>query len=357
MFVQVITRNLDKIIDINHYPVKETKVSNLSERPLGIGVQGLADVFFKMRVAYDSPEAAKLNLEIFETIYYAALSASCDLAKELGTYKTYKGSPFSEGKFQFNLWAECGTELTDKISGRWDWNDLRDRIEVNGLRNSLLTALMPTASTAQIMGSAAEAFEPITSNVYSRRTLAGEFPIINKYLTRDLLKMGLWSEKMKNKLMKHRGSIQNIREIPQDLKDIYKTCWEVRQKVLIDMSADRGLFVDQSQSLNLFFEKPDFNLLHKAHFYGWKRGLKTGSYYIRSKPATASVSFTLKDPDAEDQFENSDEDLDEISETDYNSDLDDDTEESENQSESEDIDVDVSNLPSMGNDDCDMCGA
>lgn len=299
---RVIVRNLDLSIDLNKYPVPETKVSNLSERPIGIGVQGLADVFFKMRVPYDSEEAAKINLEIFETIYFAALTESCSLAKEKGTYESFKDSPFSKGVFQFDMWKEfSGVDLENKLSGRWDWETLRKDVKKHGTRNSLLTALMPTASTSQIMGSAAEAFEPITSNVYSRRTLAGEFSVINKYLTDDLLKLGLWSSKMKNKLMKNRGSVQNIKSIPQEIKDIYKTVWEIKQKVLIDLSADRGLFVDQSQSLNLFFDKPSFSKLYNAHVYGHKIGLKTGSYYIRSKPSINAESFTLNDMDSDDE--------------------------------------------------------
>lgn len=317
--VQVVTRNLDKAIDLNFYPVPETRTSNMSERPLGIGVQGLADVFFQMRCPYDSTRAATLNREIFETIYFSALTASNELAKEKGPYPSYEGSPMSQGKFQFDLWNEFSQQSQQsqqsdaqeesnddkssksfiKLSGRWDWEALRNSIKTHGIRNSLLTALMPTASTSQIMGSAAEAFEPITSNIYSRRTLAGEFAVVNKYLADDLLKAGLWNNKLKNKILKNRGSIQGIEEIPEDLQKLYKTVWEIKQKVLIDLSADRGVFIDQSQSLNLFFDSPTFSKLNSAHFYGWKKGLKTGSYYIRSKPAVNSEEFTLNDEDDE----------------------------------------------------------
>jgi ribonucleoside-diphosphate reductase alpha subunit len=303
--VRVVTRNLDTIIDLNYYPTPETKDSNFSERPIGIGVQGLADVFFKLRTAYDSEEASVINRKIFETIYFAALTESCQLAKEKGKYNTYDGSPISQGLLQYDLWtaedAEKGRKNTLKFSGMWDFEALKKDIEKYGVRNSLVTALMPTASTAQIMGST-EAFEPITSNVYTRRVLAGEYSVFNKYLANDLVRLGLWSKKMKNKLLKYKGSIQKIRSIPQELKNIYKTCWEIKQKVLINLSADRGPFIDQSQSLNLFFEKADYKLLTNAHFYGHMKGLKTGSYYIRSKPAGSSEAFTVDD-DGDDDFE------------------------------------------------------
>ncbi len=288
---RVITRNLDKIIDINYYPVPETKKSNMSERPLGIGVQGLADVFFKLKIPFDCEKAFDLNRKIFETIYYAALTESCELAKEYGKYDSYEGSPVSQGILQIDMWPDV------KLSGLWDWDLLRNNIKQYGVRNSLLTALMPTASTAQIVGSV-EAFEPITSNIYTRRVLAGEFVVFNKYLSEDLIKNGLWNKQFKNKLIENKGSVQNT-DIPQELKDIYKNVWEIKQKVLIDMSADRSPFIDQSQSLNLFFEKPRYDLLSNAHIYGFKRGLKTGSYYIRSKPSSSAESFTVDKEECE----------------------------------------------------------
>jgi ribonucleoside-diphosphate reductase alpha chain len=291
---RVVTRNLNKVIDINYYPVPETRASNMSERPIGIGIQGLADVFFKMHYAYDSRDAIKLDKEIMETIYFAALSESVELAKIYGSYESYKGSPISEGQFQFDLWNKySGTKI--EHSGRWNWEELRKNIQTYGLRNSLVTALMPTASTSQIMGSMSESFEPITSNAYTRRTLAGEFIILNKYLIDDLIKLGLWSEKMSSQLMESRGSIQNIPDIPTDIKNIYKTVWEIKQKVLIDHSIARAIYVDQSQSLNLYFEDANYDVISKAHFYGWTHGLKTGSYYIRSQPAIRSAAFTNVD--------------------------------------------------------------
>lgn len=319
--VRVITRNLDTIIDLNYYPTPETEKSNFSERPIGIGVQGLADVFFKLKIPYDSDEAAVINKKIFETIYFAALTESCQLAKEKGTYPSYKGSPTDLGQLQYDLWIAENPNLIEEpkeqleeeskkkkksrnhkfaLSGMWSFDSLKEEIAKYGLRNSLVTALMPTASTAQIMGST-EAFEPITSNVYTRRVLAGEYIVFNKYLAEDLVKLGLWSEKMKNKLIKYRGSVQKIRSIPQHLKNVYKTCWEIKQSVLVDLSAERGPFIDQSQSLNLFFEKADYNLLSKAHFYGHSKGLKTGSYYIRSKAAGSSEAFTVEDDDDDDE--------------------------------------------------------
>lgn len=334
--VQVVTRNLNRVIDINYYPTEETKRSNFSERPIGIGVQGLADVFFKLHLPYDSEEALHIDREIFETIYFAALTQSCELAKKDGPYETYEGSPISQGLFQFDLWKEY-SEKEPKLSGRWDWEKLRNDIKQHGVRNSLVTALMPTASTSQIMGSTAEAFEPITSNCYTRRTKAGEFMLINKYMAQDLINEGLWSENMRGKLLNSRGSIQNIKGIPQKFKDIYKTVWELKQKVLIDHSIERGLFVDQSQSLNLFFEETDiFNKISTAHFYGWKNGLKTGSYYIRSKPAVNSISFTKDDSDSEEESDSEESDRDSES----------DREESEHEEENEIIE-----------DDCEACGA
>ncbi len=295
--VKVITRNLNKLIDINYYPVEETRVSNMSERPIGIGIQGLADVFYKLGLAYDSEEAIKLDREIMETIYFSALSESLELSKKYGPYETFKGSPISEGYFQFDLWKKFPTDKNDVPeiihSGRYDWDKLRRQIKKHGVRNSLVTALMPTASTSQIMGSASEAFEPITSNCYTRRVKAGEFMVINPYMASDLIKIGMWDENMRNKLLTTRGSIQNIDGIPLHLKNVYKTVWELKQKVLIDHSIARAPYVDQSQSLNLYFADGDPKKITGAQFYAWSKGLKTGSYYIRTKPVINSASFTL----------------------------------------------------------------
>lgn len=295
--VKVVCRNLNKLIDLNYYPVEETRRSNMSERPIGIGIQGLADVFFKLGLPYDSEEAIKLDKEIMETIYFAALSSSMELSKKDGPYATFKGSPISKGQFQFDLWKEFPTnkEQVPEIShsGRYDWDKLKREIKKHGVRNSLVTALMPTATTSQIMGSASESFEPITSNCYTRRVKAGEFLLINPYMAADLVKAGVWNEDMRQKLLSTRGSLQSIPEIPQKLKDIYKTVWEIQQKVLIDHSVARAPYVDQSQSLNLYFADGNQDKITKAHFYGWSRGLKTGSYYIRTKPAANAASFTL----------------------------------------------------------------
>jgi ribonucleoside-diphosphate reductase alpha chain len=295
--VKVVTRNLNKLIDLNYYPVEETRRSNMSERPIGIGIQGLADVFFKLGLPYDSDEALKLDREIMETIYFAALSSSMELSKIHGPYATFKGSPISKGLFQFDLWKEFPTnkEQVPEIihSGRYDWDKLKREIKKHGVRNSLVTALMPTATTSQIMGSASESFEPITSNCYTRRVKAGEFLLINPYMAADLVKAGLWNDDMRQKLLTTRGSLQNIPEIPQKLKDVYKTVWELQQKVLIDHSIARAPYVDQSQSLNLYFADGNQDKITKAHFYGWSRGLKTGSYYIRTKPAINAASFTM----------------------------------------------------------------
>lgn len=281
----VATKNLNKIIDHNFYPVPEAKKSNLRHRPIGLGVQGLADTFIMMRYPFDSAEAKQLNKDIFETIYYAALTASKDLAKEHGPYETFKGSPISEGKFQFDLWNV-------KPGKRWEWDVLREEIKEHGVRNSLLMAPMPTASTSQILGNN-ECIEPYTSNIYSRRTLSGEFAIVNKHLLRDLVKLGLWNDTVKNKLIAANGSVQNIDEIPDNLKELYKTAWEISQKVIIEMSADRGAYIDQSQSLNIFMENANFAKLTSMHFYGWKAGLKTGMYYLRTKAARDAIKFTL----------------------------------------------------------------
>ncbi|MAJ06334.1 MAG: ribonucleoside-diphosphate reductase subunit alpha [Crocinitomicaceae bacterium] len=280
-----VTKNLDKVIDANYYPVAEARNSNMRHRPIGIGVQGLADTFILMRQAFESDEAKQLNKDIFETIYYAALTASKDLAIENGPYESYKGSPVSKGVLQFDMWNV-------KPSERWEWDLLRDEIKKNGVRNSLLLAPMPTASTAQILGNN-ECFEPYTSNIYTRRVLSGEFIIVNKHLLRDLVKLGIWDDRLKNKLMASNGSIQNIDEIPDNIKNLYKTAWEISQKVLLDMAADRGAFIDQSQSLNIFMENANFAKLTSMHFYGWKAGLKTGMYYLRTKSATDAIKFTL----------------------------------------------------------------
>lgn len=289
---KIITRNLNKIIDINFYPVKETEISNKRHRPIGIGVQGLADVFQILRLPFDSEDARKLNAWIHETIYYAALTESCELSKKFGPYETYEGSPISKGQFQFDLWNQCGQKETVEKLQKWDWDALRANILKHGVYNSLLLAPMPTASTSQILGNN-ECFEPYTANIYTRRVLAGEFTVINKHLVSDLTNMGLWDENMAQEMVAHRGSVQNIEKIPQYLKSIYKTAWEIKQKVLVDMARDRGFYICQSQSLNLFFEHPDFSILSKAHMYSWKSGLKTGSYYIRSKPAINSQQFTV----------------------------------------------------------------
>ncbi len=283
---RVVTRNLNKVIDVNYYPVPQARTSNMRHRPVGIGVQGLADVFIKMRFPFDSPEARQLNKDIFEAIYYAAISESNALAKKDGAYESFQGSPASKGDLQFDLWGVTPSD-------RWDWKNLKKKIVKDGLRNSLLVAPMPTASTSQILGNN-ECFEPYTSNIYSRRTLSGEHVIVNKHLLKDLVGLGLWNDEMKHKLMAANGSVQHIDEIPQDLKDLYKTVWEISQKVIIDMAADRGAFVCQSQSMNLFLQNPNFSNLTSMHFYAWERGLKTGMYYLRSKAAVDPIKFTVK---------------------------------------------------------------
>jgi ribonucleoside-diphosphate reductase alpha chain len=281
---QVVTRNLNKIIDINYYPVPEAKRSNFRHRPIGIGVQGLADVFMLLRMPFESDEARALNRDIFETIYFGALTASCELAKKLGAYETFFGSPMSKGIFQFDMWGQ-------KPGPRWDWEKLREDIRENGLRNSLLLAPMPTASTSQILGNN-ECFEPYTSNIYTRRVLSGEFIVVNKHLLKDLVEEGLWSENLKNQLIAANGSVQNL-PIPQRLKDLYKTTWEISQKTIIDMAADRGAFICQSQSLNIFMQDVNFGKLTSMHFYAWKKGLKTGMYYLRTKSASDAIKFTV----------------------------------------------------------------
>lgn len=283
---KVITRNLNKVIDVNYYPVAEAEYSNKRHRPIGIGIQGLADAFMMLRMPFESEEARQLNKDIFETIYYAAMETSMELAIEEGPYETWKGSPISEGKFQFDLW-----NVTPE-SNRWNWEELREKVKEHGVRNSLLIAPMPTASTSQILGNN-ECFEPYTSNIYTRRVLSGEFIIVNKHLLRDLVKIGMWDDRMKNRLIAANGSIQNIPEIPQHLKDLYRTSWEIKQKTIIDMSADRGAYICQSQSLNVFVIDPNFKKLSSMHFYAWKAGLKTGMYYLRTKAATDAVKFTV----------------------------------------------------------------
>ena len=282
-----VTRNLNKVIDRNYYPVQEAENSNMRHRPVGLGVQGLADAFIMLRLPFTSDEAKKLNQEIFETLYFAAVTASMEMAKEEGPYSTFKGSPISQGEFQHNLWG-----LKDEdLSGRWDWASLRKEVMEHGVRNSLLVAPMPTASTSQILGNN-EAFEPYTSNIYTRRVLSGEFIVVNKHLLHDLVERGLWNETLKQELMRQNGSVQNL-DIPKDLKELYKTVWEMSMKDIIDMSRQRGYFVDQSQSLNLFMQDANYSKLTSMHFYAWQSGLKTGMYYLRTKSAVDAIKFTL----------------------------------------------------------------
>lgn len=286
--VKRVTRNLNKVIDRNYYPVPEAERSNMRHRPIGLGVQGLADAFILLRMPFTSDEAKQLNQEIFETLYFAAVTASMEMAKEEGAYETFAGSPIAAGEFQYNLWG-----LKDEdLSGRWDWKSLRKEVMQHGVRNSLLVAPMPTASTSQILGNN-EAFEPYTSNIYTRRVLSGEFIVVNKHLLEDLVKRGLWNEDLKQEIMRHNGSIQNIQGIPQDLKELYKTVWEMSMKDIIDMSRQRGYFIDQSQSLNLFMQDANFAKLTSMHFYAWQSGLKTGMYYLRTKSAVDAIKFTL----------------------------------------------------------------
>ncbi|MEY8849733.1 ribonucleoside-diphosphate reductase subunit alpha [Psychroserpens sp. XS_ASV72] len=283
-----VTKNLNKVIDRNYYPVKEAENSNFRHRPIGLGVQGLADTFIKLRMPFTSDEAKALNQDIFETLYFAAVTASMEEAKTEGPYKTYKGSPISKGEFQHNLWNIKDEEL----SGRWDWEKLRKQVKKHGVRNSLLVAPMPTASTSQILGNN-ECFEPYTSNIYTRRVLSGEFIVVNKHLLEDLVELGLWNESLKQEIMRANGSVQDIEGIPQDIKELYKTVWELSMKDIIDMSRQRGYFIDQSQSLNLFMEGATMAKLTSMHFYAWKSGLKTGMYYLRTKSAVDAIKFTL----------------------------------------------------------------
>jgi ribonucleoside-diphosphate reductase subunit M1 len=283
--VQVLVRNLNKIIDINYYPVPEAKKSNFRHRPIALGVNGLADAFLALRLPFDSPEAKQLNIQIFETIYHGALTASAAIAKELGTYETYPGSPVSQGILQYDMWDRTPTDL-------WDWASLKATIAEHGVRNSLLVAPMPTASTSQILGFN-ECFEPYTSNIYSRRVLAGEFQIVNPWLLKDLVDLGLWSDNMKNRIIADGGSVQNIPNIPADIKALYKTVWEISQRSILQMAADRGAFIDQSQSLNIHLKEPTMGKLTSMHFAGWKMGLKTGMYYLRTMAASAPIQFTV----------------------------------------------------------------
>ncbi len=285
--VYQMTVNLNRIIDINYYPVPEAKNSNMRHRPIGLGVQGLADTFFEMRLPFESKEALKLNNDIFETIYFAAMTASKDQAKVDGPYSSYEGSPVSKGEFQFDMWG-----ITPD-SGLWDWKNLKAEVLKFGVRNSLLVAPMPTASTSQILGNN-ECFEPITSNIYVRRVLSGEFAVVNRFLVNDLIKLGLWNDRMRNEIIANNGSIQNISAIPEELKALYKTVWEIKQRSIIDMAKGRGPYIDQGQSLNIFMEDPNFGKLSSMHFYAWKAGLKTGMYYLRTRAAVNAVQFTVK---------------------------------------------------------------
>ncbi|KAG6828050.1 ribonucleoside reductase large subunit Cdc22 [Tricholoma furcatifolium] len=282
---KVVAFNLNRIIDINYYPVPEARRSNMRHRPIGIGVQGLADTFMIMRMPFDSPAAKELNMQIFETIYHAALEASCEMAQKDGPYESYQGSPASQGQLQYDLWSVTPTSL-------WDWAGLKEKIALHGLRNSLVTAPMPTASTSQMLGFN-ECFEPYTSNIYTRRVLAGEFQVVCPWLLRELVDLGLWDDNMKNMIIAHNGSIQNIPNIPDDVKAIYKTVWEISQKKVIDLAADRGAYIDQSQSMNVHLQAPTLGQLTSMHFYGWKKGLKTGMYYLRTRPAAQAIQFTV----------------------------------------------------------------
>jgi len=276
---------LNKIIDVNYYPVKEARNSNMRHRPIGIGIQGLADAYILSRYPFESPEACLLNKQIFETIYYGALEASCELAAEFGTYETYEGSPVSKGQLQYDMWGVTPTNLHD-------WASLKAKIAKHGIRNSLLLAPMPTASTAQILGNN-ESVEAYTSNIYTRRVLSGEFQVVNQHLLRDLTERNLWNDDIKNAIIAANGSIQNVKEIPEEIRALYKTVWEISQKVVIQQAADRGAFIDQSQSLNIHIADPNFGKMSSMHFYGWKQGLKTGMYYLRTKPAVNAIQFTV----------------------------------------------------------------
>merc|ERR1712190_38484 len=283
--VKVMTRNLNKVIERNYYPVEEARQSNMRHRPIGLGVQGLADAFMMMRLPFESEIAQKLNEDIFETIYFAACDASCELAERDGPYETYAGSPASNGKLQFDLWA------TTPKSGRWDWTALKAKIAKHGLRNSLLVAPMPTASTAQILGNN-ESFEPYTQNLYVRRVLSGEFVQVNRHLLRDLIQRKLWNEELRTQLIANNGSVQSL-SLPSDMKELYKTVWEIKQRIVLDMAADRGAYIDQSQSLNIHMVDATTSKLSSMHFHGWGLGLKTGMYYLRTKAAVDAIKFTV----------------------------------------------------------------
>ncbi|CAK4634162.1 hypothetical protein LEN26_017189 [Aphanomyces euteiches] len=282
---KIVTRNLNKVIDVNYYPIEEARNSNMRHRPIGIGVQGLADAFILLGYPFESPEARHLNLQIFETIYHAAMETSMELAQEQGPYESYQGSPVSKGIFQYDMWGVTPTSL-------WDWAKLKEQVAKHGIRNSLLLAPMPTASTAQILGNN-ESIEPFTSNMYSRRVLAGEFTIVNKYLMKELISLGLWNADVRNQILHDRGSVQNVGSIPQRIKDVYKTVWEIKQKVVLDLAADRGAFICQSQSMNVHIADPSISKLTSMHFYAWKKGLKTGMYYLRSRPKADAIQFTV----------------------------------------------------------------
>ncbi|MDR0229809.1 MAG: ribonucleoside-diphosphate reductase subunit alpha [Flavobacteriaceae bacterium] len=329
-----ITRNLNKVIDRNYYPVEEAYNSNMRHRPVGLGVQGLADAFILLRMPFTSDEAKKLNQEIFETIYFAALTSSLEMAKEEGAYSTFQGSPLSQGEFQYNMWGVKDEEL----SGRWDWASLRKEVMANGVRNSLLLAPMPTASTSQILGNN-EAFEPYTSNIYTRRVLSGEFIVVNKHLLRDLVDLGLWNEDLKQEIMRANGSIQHIEYIPADIRELYKTVWEMSMKDIIDMSRHRGFFIDQSQSLNLFMEGATYAKLTSMHFYAWKSGLKTGMYYLRTKSAVDAIKFTLNNEKKATEGVNASKEAESINVEDYKE------------------MIRRSQMASLGDEDCEMCGS
>jgi ribonucleoside-diphosphate reductase alpha subunit len=280
---RVITRNLNRVIDNNYYPTEAARKSNMRHRPIGIGVQGLADVFMMLGLSFDEPKARKLNTGIFEAIYHAALTESCELAKEEGPYETFQGSPASQGILQQDMWGVQPNEF---------WNEIRESIKTHGLRNSLLVAPMPTASTAQIMGNN-EAFEPYTTNIYLRRTLAGEFVMINKHLVRELMSLGKWTPEIKTEIVRAGGSVQQLDGVPDKLKEVYRTVWEISQKSIIEMSADRGAYIDQSQSLNIFMENPSMAKLSSMHLFGWKKGLKTGMYYLRTRAKARAQQVTV----------------------------------------------------------------
>ncbi|CCK72782.1 ribonucleotide-diphosphate reductase subunit RNR1 KNAG_0L01620 [Huiozyma naganishii CBS 8797] len=307
---KVITRNLNKVIDRNYYPVPEARRSNMRHRPIALGVQGLADTFMLLRLPFESPEARLLNEQIFETIYHASLEASCELAQKDGTYETFKTSPSAQGVLQMDMWNA-------KPYGMWDWDTLRDDIVKHGLRNSLTMAPMPTASTSQILGYN-ECFEPVTSNMYQRRVLSGEFQVVNPYLLRDLVDLGIWNESMKQHLITANGSIQSLPNIPQELKDLYKTVWEISQKQIINMAADRSIYIDQSHSMNLFLQAPTMGKITSMHFYGWKKGLKTGMYYLRTQAASAAIQFTI-DQNVADQAGTTIADMDNLKRPTYSS--------------------------------------